>query len=60
MLILYLKSVTVLLVKVQYGEYAWNYQGKAGKGRDLRAIQLLDLVEYNEPDGAGMYDEGEF
>ena len=48
------------LVKVQYGEYAWNYQGKAGKGRDLRAIQLLDLVEYNEPDGAGMYDEGEF
>jgi len=48
------------LVKIQYGEYAWNYQGKAGKGRDLRAIQLLDLVEYNEPDGAGMYDEGEF
>jgi len=47
-------------VKIQYKEYAWNYQGKAGKGRDLRAIQLLDLVEYNEPDGAGMYDEGEF
>ena len=32
----------------------------AGKGRDLRAIQLIDLVEYNEPDGTGMYDEGDF
>ena len=47
-------------VKIQYKEYAWNYQGKAGKGRDLRAIQLVDLVEYNEPDGSGMYDEGDF
>jgi len=47
-------------VKIQYKEYAWNYQGKAGKGRDLRAIQLIDLVEYNEPDGTGMYDEGDF
>jgi len=47
-------------VKIQYKEYAWNYQGKAGKGRDLRAIQLVDLVEYNEPDGTGMYDEGDF
>ena len=47
-------------VKIQYKEYAWNYQGKAGKGRDLRAVQLVDLVEYNEPDGSGMYDEGDF
>jgi len=47
-------------VKVQYKEYAWNYQGKAGKGRDLRALQLIDLVEYNEPDGTGMYDEEDF
>ena len=48
------------LVKIQYNEYSWSYQGKAGKGRDLRALQLLELVEYNEPDGAGMYDEGDF
>jgi len=47
------------LVKIQYGEYSWEFQHKAGKGRDLRALQLLDLVEYNsnEPDGTGMYDE---
>lgn len=48
------------LVKVQYSEYVWNYNDNSGKGRDLRAIQLLDLVEYNEPDGVGMYDEGAF
>ena len=47
-------------VKVQYKEYSWNYQGKAGKGRDLRALQLIDLVEYNEPDGTGMYDDEDF
>jgi hypothetical protein len=48
------------LVKVQYSEYSWEYADKAGIGRDLRAMQLLDLVEYNEPDGAGMYDEDDF
>jgi hypothetical protein len=48
------------LVKVQYSEYSWEYADKAGKGRDLRAMQLLDLVEYNEPDGAGMYNEDDF
>tara|TARA_R110000751_G_scaffold144540_2_gene248110 strand:+ start:574 stop:1029 length:456 start_codon:yes stop_codon:yes gene_type:complete len=47
-------------VKVQYSEYNWEYSGNSGKGRDLRAIQLIELVEYNEPDGAGMYDEGDF
>lgn len=47
-------------VKVQYKEYSWNYQGKAGKGRDLRALQLIELVEYNEPDGTGMYDDEDF
>ncbi len=47
-------------VKIQYKEYAWNYQGKAGKGRDLRALQLIELVEYNEPDGTGMYDDEDF
>ena len=48
------------LVRVQYSEYSWSYRDKAGKGRDLRAIHLIDLVEYNEPDGAGMYDEGDY
>jgi len=48
------------LVKVQYAEYSWEYADKVGKGRDLRAIQLLDLVEYAEPDGVGMYDEEDF
>ena len=48
------------LVKVQYGEYSWEYSGKSGKGRDLKAIQLVELKEYIEPDGSGMYDEGDF
>ena len=48
------------LVKVQYAEYSWEYADKVGKGRDLRAIQLLELVEYAEPDGVGMYDEEDF
>jgi len=43
-------------VKVQYGEYSWEYSGKSGKGRDLKAIQLVELKEYIEPDGSGMYD----
>ena len=47
-------------VRVQYSEYDWAFQGKEGKGRDLRAIQLLDLVEYASPDGEGMYDEEDF
>ncbi len=37
-----------------------EYNGKSGKGRDLKAVQLIDLVEYIEPDGSGMYDEGDF
>ena len=48
------------LVKVQYSQYSWEHGDKAGIGRDLRAMQLLDLVEYNEPDGAGMYNEDDF
>ena len=48
------------LVKIQYAEYSWEYADKVGKGRDLRAIQLLELVEYAEPDGVGMYDEEDF
>jgi len=47
-------------VRVQYSEYSWSYQGKAGKGRDLRAVHLITHVPYKEPDGAGMYDEEAF
>ena len=39
------------LVKVQYNEYDWNYNGRNGKGLDFKALQIIDLVEYN-PDGA--------
>lgn len=33
-------------VKVMYKSYDWNYKGKTGKGLDLQAVQVLDLVEY--------------
>jgi hypothetical protein len=29
-----------------YKSYDWNYKGKTGKGLDLQAVQVLDLVEY--------------
>ena len=33
-------------VKVMYKPYDWNFKGKKGKGLDLQAVQVLDLVEY--------------
>lgn len=33
-------------VKVMYKSFDWNYKGKTGKGLDLQAVQVLDLVEY--------------
>ena len=33
-------------VKVMYKSYDWNFKGKKGKGLDLQAVQVLDLVEY--------------
>lgn len=33
-------------VVVMYKSYDWNYKGKTGKGLDLQAVQVLDLVEY--------------
>ncbi len=33
-------------VKVMYKSYDWNYKGKTGKGLDLQAVQVIDLVEY--------------
>ena len=47
-------------VKIQYSDYDWNWQGKSGVGADLRAIQLLELVEHVEPEGSDFYDEEEF
>ena len=33
-------------VKVMYRPYDWNFKGKKGKGLDLQAVQVMDLVEY--------------
>jgi hypothetical protein len=33
-------------VKVMYKSYDWNFKGKKGKGLDLQAVQVLDLVEF--------------
>ena len=46
-------------VRVQCNEYAWEYAGKAGKGLDLHAVQIVDLVEYKAEDGSEFFDEGE-
>jgi hypothetical protein len=39
-------------VKVQYNEYDWTWQGKAGKGLDFKAMQVLDLVQVSSADGS--------
>ena len=33
-------------VVVMYKAYDWNYKGKTGKGLDLQAVQVKNLVEY--------------
>ena len=33
-------------VRVMYKAYDWNFKGKKGKGMDLQAVQVIDLVEY--------------
>ncbi len=38
-------------VKVQYREFDWEYGTKFGKGLDLQAVQVIDLVEAAVPDG---------
>ena len=38
-------------VKVQYREIDWEYGTKFGKGLDLQAVQVIDLVEAAVPDG---------
>jgi hypothetical protein len=39
-------------VKVQYKEWDTKWNGQVFKGLDFQAMQVLDLVEYNSPDGA--------
>lgn len=41
-------------VKVMYKSYDWNYKGKTGKGLDLQAVQVLDLVEYTPKEDFGV------
>ena len=33
-------------VKVMYRPYDWNFKGKKGKGLDLQAVQVVNLIEY--------------
>jgi hypothetical protein len=42
-------------VRVQYNEYDWEWKGKAGKGLDLQAVQIVDLVEYKSSDGSEFF-----
>jgi hypothetical protein len=46
-------------VKVQYREYDWEMNGKSGKGLDLQAVKILDLVPYSAGDGDELVDDGE-
>jgi len=46
-------------VRVQFNEYDWEYAGKQGKGLDLQAVQVLNLVEYRNGDGDEFFTDGE-
>lgn len=46
-------------VKVQYQEYDWTYNNKSGKGLDLQAVQIIDLVPYKAQDGDELLDSNE-
>jgi hypothetical protein len=46
-------------IRVQYSEYDWEWKGNVGKGLDLQAVQIVDLVEYKAQDGSEFFDEGE-
>ena len=47
-------------VRVQYSEYDWEWKGKAGKGLDLQAVQIVNLVPYKTGDGDELLDGEEF
>jgi PKD repeat protein len=46
-------------VRVQFNEYDWEYAGKQGKGLDLQAVQVMNLVEYRNGDGDEFFTDGE-
>ena len=39
-------------VKVQYKEWESNWKGKAFQGLELQAVQVINLVQYDAPDGS--------
>lgn len=47
-------------VRVQYQEYDWTYNNKSGKGLDLQAVQIIELVPYKAADGDELLDDEEF
>jgi len=40
------------LVNVQYKEWETVWKGQTFKGLDFQAMQVIDLIEYGQPDGA--------
>ncbi len=47
-------------VRVQYSEYDWEYNKKKGKGLDLQAVQIVNLVPYKGGDGDELLSDEEF
>ena len=47
-------------VRVQYQEYDWTYNNKSGKGLDLQAVQIINLVPYKAADGDELLGDEEF
>ena len=45
------------ICKVQYRFYEWKNSYGTGVGADLKGVQVLELVEYGEPDGDEFADE---
>ena len=43
-------------VVVMYKSYDWNYKGKTGKGLDLQAVQVKNLVEYTPKEDFDIVD----
>ena len=39
-------------VKVQFKEWETQWNGQDFKGLDFQAMQVLDLIQYDAPDGA--------
>jgi len=46
-------------VVVMYKAYDWNYKGKTGKGLDLQAVQVKDLIEYTPKEDFDIIESAE-